>query len=369
MENHISDYNDIKHLFLKNTTFNSLELPKLTSDTVVIYPPTIDWNWMKQRPQHLMEQFSLHGFSVYYCNMTQSRTELYTAISPTFTLVHNNHYFIKNMIPLLKQQGKKILLWVSWSKLHFFLDEYCPDFIIYDYLDDFSTWHPYLKPMIDAADIVFSTSTALQIQIETQFPQKPNFLIPNGCDLEHFKRGKKTPPPPEFANHKGPVITYCGAWAKWIDHTLVNKIAMEFPDALVAIIGAEFGSRVGCEIPNLKYLGYKSYSNLPAYLSHSSVCIIPFLIDDITVATNPIKMYEYLASGTPVVSTDIPEARSIPSVHIGETHAAFLEKIRLILCQQITLNKATVDRWLLQRTWEKRFDEIFVILKKYYLID
>ena len=367
MEINLSEYKDIRHMFIKTTDYDPPQLSELYSDTVVIYPPTIDWNWMKQRPQQLMEQFSLHGFPVYYCNMTQSRTELFTAISSNFTIVHNNRYFIKNTIPQLKRQGKKILLWVSWSKLHFFLDEYQPDFIIYDYLDDFSAWQSYLKPMVEASNVVVSTSAVLQAQIKEKFPEKPNILIPNGCDLEHFHKGAKIPVPHEFACHPGPVITYCGAWAKWIDRPLINKIAAAFPNALVAIIGVEFGSQVGGEIPNLKYLGYKSYLDLPAYLNHSTVCIIPFLIEEITVATNPIKMYEYLASGKPVVSTDIPEARSVPSVYVGETHDAFLEKIRLILSNRIAFNEAEVERWLSQRTWEKRFEAILSVLREYKL--
>jgi glycosyltransferase involved in cell wall biosynthesis len=218
--------------------------------------------------------------------------------------------------------------------------------------------------MVDMADMVITTSSVLQGHMENQFPQKPNDLIPNGCDLEHFKRGAKMQKPKEFANHKGPIITYCGAWAKWIDRPLVEKIAEAFPDALVAIIGVEFGTSVGNKIPNLRYLGYKSYHDLPAYLCHSTVCIIPFLIEEITVATNPIKMYEYLASGKPVVSTDIPEARLAPSVYVGEDHEKFIKNIRLILGKKVGFDKDKVESWLSERTWERRFDTIFDALNK-----
>lgn len=357
------EFNDIKHLFLKTANYNLTDLPKADGDTVVIYPPTIDWNWMRQRPQQLMEQFSLHGFPVYYCNMTQSKFELFTAVNSNLTIVHNNHYFIKHVVPLLKAQGKKILLWVSWSKLHYFMDEYQPDFVIYDYLDDFSAWQSYLKPMVDKADVVITTSQVLEAQAQTQFPDKPRFLIPNGCDVEHFKGGITSKKPPEFASHTGPIITYSGAWAKWIDHALVEKIAAAFPSALVAIIGVEFGAKVNREIPNLKYLGYKSYLDLPSYLHHSTVCIIPFLIEQITVATNPIKMYEYLASGKPVVSTDIPEARLIPAVYVGADHNTFIEAIRQLIEKKATFSEEEVTSWLSANTWEKRFEEILPILK------
>ena len=240
-----------------------------------------------------------------------------------------------------------------------------PDFIIYDYIDDFSAWKPYLKVMVEKADLITMTSSILQEQIKTEFPDKPNFLIPNGCDLEHFRPHGKSQKPREFAGHNGPIITYSGAWAKWIDHELVEKIATTFKNALVAIIGVEFGSSVNKSIPNLKYLGYKSYNDLPRYLHHSSVCIIPFLLEQITIATNPIKMYEYLAAGKPVVSADIPEARLVPSVHIGTDHDAFLAKINLILKKQLVFSDEEVYGWLSLHTWEKRFDAISTILKEF----
>lgn len=337
--------------------------------SVVIYPPTLDWNWMKQRPQHLMEQFSLHGFEVYYCNKTQSNTELSTALNSNLTIIHNQNYLIKKIIPRLKSQGKKIILWVSWPKLQSYLDEYWPDFIIYDYLDDFSIWRQYHKPMVSKSNIVITTSKLLQAQMEGEFPEKPSFLIPNGCHIDHFNAQARNELPEEFRQLAGPIITYSGAWARWIDQELVNKIALTFEDALVAIIGKEFGTSVNRNIPNLKYLGYKPYHELPNYLQHSTVCIIPFLLGQLTLATNPIKMYEYLASGKPVVSTDIPEARHIPSVHIGVDHESFLEKIRLILDQKIIFYEEEVYNWLALHTWEKRFEDILTILSTYRLAE
>ncbi len=187
--------------------------------------------------------------------------------------------------------------------------------------------------------------------------------MPNGCDLRHFEPQGSPEKPHELANHHGPVITYSGAWAKWVDKELVSKIADRFPNALVAVIGVEFGATVDRNIPNLRYFGYKSYSDLPRYLQSSTVCIIPFLIREITVATNPIKMYEYLASGKPVVSTDLPEARGVPGVRIGKTHDEFLEQIDRILNGTQPFDKEEVNRWLMCHTWEERFRDISRILE------
>jgi glycosyltransferase involved in cell wall biosynthesis len=244
------------------------------------------------------------------------------------------------------------------------LDMYSADYIIYDYLDDFSAWRPYHRPMVNRAHLVITTSGILQSQMQAEFPGKTSVLVPNGCDISHFRPNASRKRPAEFLHHNGPIITYTGAWATWIDQELVNKIAMTFKQAMVAIIGTEFGSAVNRSIPNLRYLGYKPYQELPSYLQHSTVCIIPFLIGQVTNATNPVKMYEYLASGKPVVSTNIPEARNIPSVHIGSDHALFIEKIRLIMERQILFNEVDVNNWLASHTWEKRFETIFTLLSE-----
>lgn len=367
MDKSSNEYNDIRHLFASVTEEWTKEADS-DSGVVIIYPPTIDWSWMKQRPQQLMESLSLNGLDVCYCNKSQSKTELYSQINPHLTIIHNHRYFLTHQIPEFKKKGKKIILWVSWSKLHSFLDAYRPDFIIYDYLDDFAAWKPYLRPMIEKADIIVTTSTLLREQINKEYPHKPHYFIPNGCDLPHFKTDVKMKKPQELISHKGPVITYSGAWAKWVDHELVYLIADTFKEAQVMIIGPEFGTTVNKNISNLKYLGYKSYNELPAYLQHSTVCLIPFLLDDITVATNPIKMYEYLASGAPVVSTDIPEVRNVPSVFIGQSHESFIEKIRLILDNKLSFNKDEVYRWLTAHSWDKRCTDIITLLGENRLI-
>lgn len=145
-----------------------------------------------------------------------------------------------------------------------------------------------------------------------EYPDKPSIMVPNGCDIKRFRLPNSIGKPPELYSHEGPVITYSGAWASWIDVKLVERIAETFNHALICVIGTEFGIKVPAHHPNLKYLGQKTYSQLPEYLINSTICIIPFLINSITIATNPIKMYEYLASGKPVVSTNLPEAKNVP---------------------------------------------------------
>lgn len=362
--NDAMDYRDIKHLF-EIRDIHLAGNPINHQKWVVIYPPTIDWDYMRQRPQQLMEQFSLNEYEVYYCNKTQSKTKLYTEINPSLKIIHNNSCFIRDIVPVLKKLGKKIIVWVSWSKLHAFLDVYSPDFVVYDYLDDFEAWQPYLKPMIDKAHIVITSSRILMEQMEAEYPQKPSIMVPNGCDFERFRPHESIKRPPELTGYDRPVILYSGAWASWVDVELVKEIAQTFRQAQVCVIGTEFGVKVPGHIPNLRYLGLKNYVQLPAYFQSSTVCIIPFRINTITKATNPIKMYEYLAAGKPVVSTDLPEARNVPSVYIGSGHEGFIENIGLILEGKLGFTEEETYAWLEEHTWGKRFEKINTFMKEH----
>ena len=364
MNNVNNEYKDIKHMF----EIKDLQLGGITANELewaVIFPPTIDWHYMRQRPQQIMEQFSMNGYEVYYCNKTQSKTKLYTEINPNLKIIHNNGCFIRDIVPEIKKMGKKIILWISWAKLHIYLDLYQPDFIVFDYVDDFEAWRPYIKPMVEKSHVVITTAKILTEEIIRDYPDKPSIMIPNGCDIDRFKLGKTMEKPPELVGHDGPVITYSGAWANWVDTGLVEKIANNFKQSLVCIIGVEYGIKAPRHIPNLKYLGMKTYHQLPAYLNYSTVCIIPFRINTITVATNPIKMYEYLASGKPVVSVDLPEVRNVPSVYIASDHENFIENIHLILDGKIGYREKETYTWLKEHTWGKRFEKIDRFIKEY----
>ena len=94
--------NELNYLFNENCISPLENIPIPSSDTVIIYPPTINWNWMKQRPQQIMEQFALHGYQVYYCNMAQKKDCLSTQLMDNLTLIHNNSCFYKKKYPTAK---------------------------------------------------------------------------------------------------------------------------------------------------------------------------------------------------------------------------------------------------------------------------
>ncbi|MBS4026628.1 MAG: glycosyltransferase [Clostridia bacterium] len=366
-----AEYRRLKNNSIPKLSKNYLERNlylNTSSNIIIIYPPTIDWEWMTQRPQHLMNKFAT-DYEVFYCNKTQSNSSFITQQPSKLKIVHKNKKFIKRVIPQLKTKGKKIILWVSWPMLYSNIYQYQPDMVIFDYIDDFPFWASYVPKMVKKADLIFTTAEVLQKQIARLFPSKPCYRIPNGCNIEHFipiEGHSQYIRPKEYQNHDGPIITYVGAWASWVDQALVRQIATSFPKSMVSVIGIEFGEKVDLSLRNISYLGYKPYHDLPKYLHFSDVCIIPFKYNRITKATNPVKMYEYLAAGKPVVSSDLPEVRNVPNVRIGRDEEEFIRKIRLALSTSLSSEeKNQLTDWLSLQTWENRYQKIIQILKEY----
>jgi glycosyltransferase involved in cell wall biosynthesis len=106
-----------------------------------------------------------------------------------------------------------------------------------------------------------------------------------------------------------PIIGYFGAISDWFDVDLIAYCARIRPKYNFVLIGSTFGADTNKieYLENVFLLGERAYQSLPGYLAYFDVCLIPFKLIPLTMATNPVKFYEYLSSGKPVVSVRLPE--------------------------------------------------------------
>lgn len=113
-------------------------------------------------------------------------------------------------------------------------------------------------------------------------------------------------------------------------------------------------------------MGIKDYRDLPGYLSCFDVCLIPFKINIVTESANPIKMWEYLATGKPIVSTAIPEVKKFEDIiYIGKNKYDFLNKVERAL-EEKGLDK--IQKRILtakQNDWNFRVEKIIDLIKNY----
>lgn len=128
-----------------------------------------------------------------------------------------------------------------------------------------------------------------------------------------------------------PIIGYYGALAKWFDYEKVKRLAIKRPDYEVVLIGINYDrsyDRSGLDkLTNVSYLGIINYIDLITYSAFFDVCMVPFIKNDITDATSPVKIFEYMALEKPIVTTDINECKSYESCQIAYNDYDFIDKV------------------------------------------
>lgn len=157
-------------------------------------------------------------------------------------------------------------------------------------------------------------------------------LASNGVDYTFFQKWGTFYYEPSFReimNRGKPIVCYYGALAAWIDYGLLRMLAAEGKYSLV-LIGVKYDASFDRElrgVDGVDYLGARDYRVLKYYARAADVLILPFLINEITRATNPVKLFEYMALQKPIVSTDVDECRRYEGVLIGKTHRDFLRQL------------------------------------------
>ena len=322
--------------------------------SIIIYPQVLPWNFLKQRPQHLMTQFGKLGHTVYFLNPSQS-TNADKMVAKNVYVVENEEYFRTTTLPTVRQ-GKKVVVWSSWSKTWDQVGRYHPNHVIYDSCDDFPQWDEYESKMVDVADAVVCSAQNILDRIHIRYPGKEARLIRNGVDASFILEGN--PEVPADLPTGKPIVGYVGAWASWIDHALMEKLLTAFPEVNFVVIGSPFGDVPTYNHSNLFMLGTKSHDSLPDYIRHFDVALIPFSYHPITLATNPIKAYEYIATGINTLSTALPECIAMePYLLTATTHVDFINKLRSMLTHRPSPEEVRERmNFARENTWEERAD-------------
>jgi hypothetical protein len=168
------------------------------------------------------------------------------------------------------------------------------------------------QDLVSTADVTVVSADRLQEKWEGG--AKSLVLARNGVDLAHYRE--------HFGENRllgrlpHPIIGYYGALASWVDVPLIVKVARRHPEATIVLAGGHFDVDLSpvAELPNVRLLGQRPYDEMPRLLWNFDVCMIPFLVNDITEATNPVKFYEYLYGEKPVVAPDLSELRPFAGV-------------------------------------------------------
>src|SRR5207244_6589271 len=173
----------------------------------------------------------------------------------------------------------------------------------------FSTNHALMveeeRALLAGADLVVASSAPLEA--DSRRANRNVLLLRNACDYDHFAKVGPRPRGPR------PVVGYYGAIGDWVDADLVADLAERRPDWDFVLVGSTFTADVRrlSRLPNVMLAGEKPYAEVPDWLAKFDVTILPFKRVPLTEATNPVKAYEILAAGKPLVSVPLPEMAAL----------------------------------------------------------
>lgn len=137
--------------------------------------------------------------------------------------------------------------------------------------------------------------------------------LPHVVDDELFRPGR--PVPPEVAAPPGPRAVFVGRIGEWVDTELIARTARALPSWSFVLAGPANTAMDALERePNVHWLGRRAHEEIPAIVGACDVALVPFHVNELAASINPLKVYEYLAVGTPVVSVPLPELERLRGV-------------------------------------------------------
>ena len=344
----------------------------------------IDWHFRHQRPQQLAQALAASGRRVFYIS-----ANLIDDARPGFrheSLDHNSRLYQINLfaegapviytsapghetVIQLRSSMADVLAWansrqiVSLVQHPFWYDvaSVLPNSrLVYDCMDHHegfgNTADAVLaleRALMRNADLTITTSAWLDNIVAEHTPHRA--LIRNAGEFAHFSRK----PDVLYADPQGRrVIGYYGAIAEWFDLELVEAIARKFVDCCVLLIGDDTVNAKARfkHLPNIVMTGEIPYMELPRYLHAFDVCLLPFKVIPLTLATNPVKVYEYLSAGKAVVSVDLPEMQQFGGlVRVAKNTEGFLSAVADVLDASDALDAVQKrQEFAREQTWTHR---------------
>jgi UDP-galactopyranose mutase len=269
-----------------------------------------------------------------------------------------NDFFQQNQIqsPIAWYYSPMFLEWTS---------HIAPSVVVYDCMDELSAFKdapPRMKErereLLALADVVFTGGHSLYQAKKAQHPNV--YPFPSSIDVAHFAQARrKQADPADQANISSPRIGFFGVIDERLDLPLLEAVARNRPDWNLVLIGpvVKIDAATLPRLPNIHYLGSKTYQELPAYVSGWAAAMLPFARNESTRFISPTKTPEYLAAGLPVISTAIDDVvRSygpLGVVHIADGPEAFSGSIEHALVEDPLVRLSLVDKLLSQTSWSQ----------------
>jgi glycosyltransferase involved in cell wall biosynthesis len=264
---------------------------------------------------------------------------------------HRFHFILRwNTILLswlVKRAMRKLefaapILWIYLFRLHGLVGRFAEKVAIYDCIDQDAALLGSVRMrkivqelesrLCQRADIVFVISPELYERKKEYNPA--TFVVRAGANYQHFHKAvdEETPVPSELLQFKRPIMGYFGQLDPWkLDVRLLLYLARKYPEWSIVLMGLPyqgFQDEALKSCPNIHLIGAKPYETLPSYLKGFDICLMPFLLNEVTLHGDHLKLYEYLAAGKPIVSTAVSSAKRFQElVWVAHSYEEFAQNV------------------------------------------
>jgi UDP-galactopyranose mutase len=352
-----------------------------TKDADLICLSHLRWDFVYQRPQHLLSRFAKERRVFFIEEPIFDEGPMRLDVSLRDCGVHV-------VVPRLPkelegegalrvvQRGMIDRLFADHDISEHFLWYYTPMAIpwtthlkplatIYDCMDELSAFKgapsalkEHEAELFSRADLVFTGGQSLY---EVKRDQHKNvYAFPSSIDASHFAQARSiTDEPMDQSQIPRPRLGFFGVIDERMDIELLDAVAAKRPDWHLVMVGPVVKIDPA-DLPrrdNIHYLGGKSYSELPAYLAGWDVALLPFARNESTRFISPTKTPEYLAAGCPVVSTSIRDVvrpyGDEGLVHIADTPVEFIAEVEAALEEDTATRLREVDAFLANTSWDQ----------------
>jgi UDP-galactopyranose mutase len=350
------------------------------------------WNFVYQRPQHLMSRCARERrvFFVEEPELGNTPAHLRMEKDPSGVIVvkpylphgldeeQTNAAMQKLVDQFFAEEIRDYILWYYTPMSLNFSRQLKPALTVYDCMDQLSLFkdapaslQELEQELFQRADLVFTGGQSL-------YEDKRNghhnvYLFPSSIDVAHFEKARiRQPDPADQAPIPHPRLGFFGVIDERMDLELLDKLAQARPDWHLVMLGpvVKISPDSLPQHPNIHYLGMKTYDQLPKYLANWDLTLLPFALNDSTRFISPTKIPEYLAGGKPVVSMPIRdvihpygEKRLVSIAGTADEFVASIEALLSMKKDEFARWLSKVDQQLSQNSWDYTWKRMMTLIE------
>ena len=217
------------------------------------------------------------------------------------------------------------------------------------------------KRFIEEADLITVTAKMLGEKIEEKTAREYLYL-PNAVNINIFEPGKTYTCPTDLRIGKNKTLLYFGSlWGEWFDWEKIIYVAEHCKDVTINLIGDYSGikDKIPTMPDNIYFLGLKAQVELPAYLQHSDIALLPFRNCEIGKYVSPLKIFEYIAMNKKVLATGLDDIKGYPNVYASDSCEEWVE----ILKRNDTI--VSTEEFIGKNNWYSRCAMLIEYFKEY----